>query len=111
MIWTGLAAALITCQPVKNTNEQAGATETSSRQQIIVDVRSPEEWTQDGHAACTINIPLPELESKLSDLKNYDKIILVCRSGNRAGAAKEQLEQAGFKNVENAGAWQNVNCN
>jgi rhodanese-related sulfurtransferase len=37
-------------------------------------------------------------------------VIVVCRSGNRAGAAKEILERSGIKNVENKGAWQNIPC-
>ncbi len=77
---------------------------------IIVDVRTEEEWNNDGHAACSINYPLDELNTKIKSLQNYDKVILVCRSGSRASAAKDMLEQAGFKDVENKGAWQNISC-
>jgi len=37
-------------------------------------------------------------------------VIVVCRSGSRADVAMEMLQQAGIKNVENKGAWQNINC-
>lgn len=77
---------------------------------IIVDVRTVEEWNNDGHANCTVNYPLDELNTKIETLKAYKKVIVVCRSGNRANAAKEILEQAGIKNVENKGAWQNITC-
>jgi len=77
---------------------------------IIVDVRTIEEWNGDGHAPCTVNYPLDQLQSKLDSLKSYDKVVLVCRSGARAGTAKRMLEDAGFKNVENKGAWQNIDC-
>lgn len=78
--------------------------------EIIVDVRSTEEWEMDGHADCSVNYPLDELQDKVEELKKYEHIVLVCRSGNRAGIAKRQLENAGITNVENMGAWQNINC-
>ncbi len=83
---------------------------TKTGKTIIVDVRTPEEWTNDGHADCTTLIPLNELESKMESLRGYDKIVLVCRSGGRAGKAKELLESKGFKDVSNAGPWQNAPC-
>lgn len=79
--------------------------------EIIVDVRTTEEWDMDGHADCAVNYPLDQIQTKIEDLKKYDHIILVCRSGNRAGIAKQILEQAGIKNIENKGPWQNASCN
>lgn len=76
---------------------------------IIVDVRTVGEWN-DGHADCSINMPLDQLASKIEELKSYNKVVLVCRSGARAGSAKSMLEGAGIANVENLGAWQNINC-
>jgi len=79
--------------------------------QIIVDVRTPEEWDMDGHADCSVNYPLDEFDNAIEELKKYDKVILVCRSGNRAGVAKAKLMSAGYnKEIENLGPWQNVNC-
>lgn len=78
--------------------------------EIIVDVRSPEEWEFDGHANCSVNFPLDEIQERIEELKKYDHITLVCRSGNRAGVAKRILESAGLKNVENLGPWQNIAC-
>lgn len=77
---------------------------------IVVDVRTLEEWNGDGHADCTINIPLQEFEQRMSELKGYGKVVLVCRSGGRAGKAKDLLVSTGYTNVENLGAWQNVKC-
>ena len=67
----------------------------SKTNEIIIDVRTPEEWQTDGHAACSVNYPLDEIQNKVDELKKYQHIILVCRSGNRAGIAKRQLENAG----------------
>jgi rhodanese-related sulfurtransferase len=77
---------------------------------IIVDVRTVAEWENDGHANCSVNIPLDQLESRMGELKKDQKVVLVCRSGNRAGRAKELLESVGFTQVENKGAWQNIEC-
>jgi rhodanese-related sulfurtransferase len=92
------------------TMETNAATKTNTKE-IIVDVRSIEEWNEDGHADCSVNFPLDQFASKIEELKKYDKVILVCRSGNRAGIAKGQLQSAGYtKEIENLGPWQNVTC-
>jgi rhodanese-related sulfurtransferase len=95
----------------EETTQTKKDTSTMKTNEIIVDVRTPEEWEFDGHANCSVNYPLDEIQEKIEELKKYDHIILVCRSGNRAGVAKRQLENAGITNIENKGAWQNINCN
>jgi phage shock protein E len=82
---------------------------TASDNAIIVDVRTPEEWNS-GHADCSVNYPLANFEKQIDSLKKYDKVILVCRSGQRARTAKKMLESAGIKNVDNLGAWENITC-
>ncbi len=77
---------------------------------IIIDVRTVEEWNNDGHADCTVNVPLDQLESKMENFRNYDKVVFVCRSGGRAGRATEMFTANGYKNVSNAGPWQNAPC-
>lgn len=90
--------------------QNSNTTQTAVRE-IIVDVRTVEEWNEDGHADCSVNYPLDKFESKIEELKKYDKVILVCRSGNRAGIAKAKLQSAGYsKEIENLGPWQNVTC-
>jgi phage shock protein E len=98
-------------QTKKTTNmETTNATQTAINE-IIVDVRSVDEWNEDGHADSSVNYPLDQFSSKIEELKKYDKVILVCRSGNRAGIAKAQLQSAGYsKEIENLGPWQNVTC-
>lgn len=80
------------------------------KKSIIIDVRTLEEWEQDGHADCSVNYPMDQISTKIEELKKYNEVILVCRSGGRAGSVKSQLEAAGLKNVKNLGAWQNVKC-
>lgn len=93
-----------------NTLNQIDSIHMKTINEIIIDVRTPEEWVSDGHAACSVNYPLDEIQNKVDELKKYQHIVLVCRSGNRAGIAKRQLENAGITNIDNLGAWQNVQC-
>lgn len=78
---------------------------------IIVDVRTQDEYNMDGHAECSVNYPLDKIENFVDTLRDYEQIILVCRSGNRANIAKSILAQYGIINVENKGEWQNIHCN
>lgn len=81
-----------------------------SKRLIFVDVRTTEEWQEDGHLPCAVNFPLNTLEARWHELANYDGVWLVCRSGHRAGIAKQLLEEKGLKHVENKGAWEEVSC-
>jgi phage shock protein E len=85
-------------------------TKTATKEEIIVDVRTVAEWNDDGHADCSVNYPLDEIDKHAEELKSYKKVTLVCRSGNRANTAKSQLENLGVKNIINLGPWQNVVC-
>lgn len=115
VVVTFIAACGGATKVATNGNSSTGAVVAKSEQSkpgetIIVDVRTVGEWDSDGHANCSVNIPLDQLESRIGELKKDQKVVLVCRSGGRAGKAKEMLETAGFSQVENLGAWQNVNC-
>lgn len=67
---------------------------------ILLDVRTPEEWVNDGHIEGATLIPLDELENRASDELPQDaEIIVYCRSGNRSATATEFLIEAGYANV------------
>lgn len=85
--------------------------DTTPMKSIVIDVRTQGEWDQDGHAPCTKLIPLDQLEQRMEELRSYEKITIVCRSGARAGNAAQMLKSKGFRNVQNAGPWQNAPCN
>lgn len=65
---------------------------------FILDVRQPEEWN-DHHIPDTTLIPLGELNARLSELPRDQEIVIVCRSGNRSGQARDILRAAGFTQV------------
>lgn len=75
---------------------------------LVLDVRTLGEWGE-GNGKSAINIPLDELPNRLKELEQYkDKnVVVVCRSGARAGQGVSILTKAGFQNLENGGPWQN----
>ena len=80
-------------------------TDLISKGALIVDVRSPGEF-QSGNVSGSINIPLQNLPSKVNELKGKE-VILVCRSGARAGNALAHLTNEGIT-AYNAGPWQTI---
>ena len=65
---------------------------------FFVDVREPIEY-QTGSIPGVVNIPLGELESRLSELPADQDIVVVCRSGNRSVEGRDILLANGFDNV------------
>lgn len=65
---------------------------------FLLDVRSPEEYSQEFIKGSTL-IPVQELESKLATLANQKgkTIIVYCHSGNRSVKASRILAEHGFQ--------------
>jgi phage shock protein E len=114
----GVIAALAACTPATPGTTAADAAKAApaslrADNAVIIDVRSAEEWA-DGHAEQTTLIPIDEFEGRLADVKalvggdTSRRVVIVCRSGSRAGRAQSFLKAQGFTNVVNGGAWQNV---
>ena len=76
---------------------------------VWIDVRTVEEYSEN-HIDGDLNIPLATIDVKTfaASYGKGDEINLYCRSGNRAGQAKEILEAAGFTNVNNMGGIDDV---
>lgn len=70
----------------------------------LIDVRTPQEYSQD-HISNAINIEYQNILEGVTNAKitPEDTILLHCRSGHRAGIAQETLNQNGYKNVVNLG--------
>ena len=62
---------------------------------LLLDVREDDEW-QAGHIDGSQHIPLGELGDRLSELPTGRRIVAVCRSGSRSGAAVRGLKNLGF---------------
>lgn len=82
----------------------------SKNHAFLLDVRTVDEFSG-GHVEGATNIPVQELEAKLSTLpaKKDQDIVVYCRSGHRSAMAKEMLEKAGFTKVHNLGPMTNWN--
>ena len=72
---------------------------------LLVDVRTVEEFNDDGHIQASINIPLHTLPNQVAKmLPNKDaKIFVICYSGARASDAVNYLKRLGYTNVYNIG--------
>lgn len=81
-----------------------GSVSALASEAIWIDVRTQEEWNVD-HIEGLPLLPHGTIATEIAKL-NLDKdapIKLYCRSGNRAGIAKQTLEELGYSNVENVG--------
>lgn len=77
----------------------------------VIDVRTPGEFA-DGHIPGSYNVPLADLPAHRDELRasRGGPVVLVCRSGRRAGQAEAQLATAGLTGVHvldgGVAAWQ-----
>lgn len=66
----------------------------------LIDVREAAEY-KEGHIAQAKLMPLSTVTAHIAELSKYDKVIVVCRSGNRSGMACRTLQSNGVKNLIN----------
>lgn len=71
---------------------------------LLVDVRSEGEYA-DGGIEGSINIPIQELASRMDELGDRNReIVVYCQSGGRSAMAKRLLESNGFSKVHDLGS-------
>ncbi len=63
---------------------------------FLLDVREQSEWDA-GHVEGAVLIPLGQLESRISEIPADQDVLIICRSGNRSGQARDILRAAGLK--------------
>lgn len=99
------AIVLLSCVQGKADDKKIVIDDTS----IVIDVRTEKEYNE-GHLENAINIPYAEIGEKINaHVKDKEeKIIVYCRSGRRSGIAKNILEEMGYKNIINAGAYEEL---
>jgi rhodanese-related sulfurtransferase len=87
----------------------------SGRAPRLLDVRTPAEF-ETGHIPGAYNVPLDLLKEHREELRNHldEDVVLVCRSGARAGQASQALAGVGLPNLKvlDGGmlAWQAANA-
>ncbi|MDR4466228.1 MAG: FAD-dependent oxidoreductase [Nitrospira sp.] len=67
---------------------------------MVVDVRSPAEFDED-HIPGSINIPLPELRTRVGELPTDRPVVTYCAVGQRGYFAERVLRQGGVPAVRN----------
>ena len=70
---------------------------------LLVDVRSTQEFA-DGHVDGAVNIEWDKTDELIAAIGNdkQRQVVFYCRSGGRAGKAKEAMEDKGYEHVFNA---------
>jgi len=71
---------------------------------FLLDVRDEDEFAE-GHATNAINIPLPQLRSRLSELPEDKPLHIYCGVGQRAYYAVRLLQQRGYDARDISGGW------
>ena len=62
---------------------------------FILDVRTQEEWDA-GHIPDATLIPLDQLQARAAEVPQDQRVVIVCRSGNRSAQARDILKQSGW---------------
>ena len=100
----GVIAALIVTGQANRSNALPGtvtvqqAAERFADGAFLLDVREQSEWNE-AHVEGAVLIPLGELSNRISELPADRDILIICRSGNRSGQARDLLREAGLKNT------------
>ena len=63
---------------------------------LLLDVRYPYEWRDDGSVPDAIELTIGELEGRMDTLPRDAPITVMCKSGSRASIAASMLDAAGF---------------
>ncbi|MGL2966511.1 rhodanese-like domain-containing protein [Flavobacterium sp. XGLA_31] len=78
-----------------------------SKGAVIIDVRTAGEF-REGHIKGSKNIPLDTIQTKVNEIKNLNKSVIVCcRSGMRSAQAASVLKSHNIE-VINGGGWQSL---
>jgi len=76
---------------------------------VLLDVRTPEEYAA-GHlpGAQNLNYQAPDVAQQLQRLDPKKTYVLYCRSGNRSSKTAVLMQEKGFPQVINAGAYEDL---
>ena len=80
----------------KLTPDEMKALAAGDTKYFFLDVREPKELEDLGTLPGYVNIPLGELESRLSEVPRDVLVVVACRSGARAAKAAAMMEKVGY---------------
>lgn len=93
-------ARIFPTKGVRNITSTQLKNELNDKSKQFVDVRTPNEY-KGYHIRQFQNIPLHQLEEKVSQLSKDKEIVVICQSGMRSNNACKTLKKQGFKQVTN----------
>ena len=100
-----LMAALVVAQQSSETSAKKATPEEiramlgGDQKVFFLDVREPKELEELGTLPGYVNIPLGQLESRLSEVPKDRLVITACNRAVRAAKAAAILEKAGYKHL------------
>ncbi|KAF0111163.1 MAG: hypothetical protein FD147_1101 [Chloroflexi bacterium] len=71
------------------------ASERYANGAYLLDVREQSEWNE-AHVEGAVLIPLGELSNRIAEIPANQDVLIICRSGNRSGQARDILRAAGL---------------
>ena len=76
---------------------------------VVIDVRTPAEY-EAGHLDDALNIDFnaPDFKGQIGKLDRDGSYVVYCKSGNRSGQAKAVMDQMGFTDVYDGGAYSDL---
>ena len=90
--------------------DQAAALEMLQRADtVLIDVRTAEEFAE-GALPGAVRIETPDLVARIHEVapEKDTPVVLYCRSGRRSSAAQDVLQELGYSQVINAGAYDDL---
>ncbi|WP_456400426.1 rhodanese-like domain-containing protein [Persephonella sp.] len=71
---------------------------SSEKEKIfLLDVRTLEEFENDGHIPGAVLIPIDDLPNQIDKIPKDKKVIVYCRSGMRSASASRLLSKLGYE--------------
>ncbi|OPC06942.1 rhodanese [Elizabethkingia ursingii] len=102
-----LSGGMISCSVTPKTESQKISSLVNDNRTFLVDVRTPEEYNAEKIEGA-VNIPLDQIENRLSEFQGKKNIVVYCRTGIRAGKAKDLLQKNNVPDVYSGTSYQNV---
>jgi len=108
--WVAVALAFLSLphanaaatQAPLNTQELQSLVEKERPEVLLLDVRTPGEWSG-GHIPGSVLIPMSEVPERLAEIPRDKKVVVICASGARSAAVARFLDQRGYPWVANYG--------
>lgn len=73
-------------------------------ERVVIDVRSPAEFAESRVVgAINIDVDGTDFADRIAELDPESPYLVYCRSGNRSAVAASQMEEAGIKDIADAG--------